>query len=103
MCSYCRKEEQRNKNVRTFLIMFSKYDFELLADAVKKRAEDRGCAPHFRSFHLSLSRSAFVVGAYTPYLKDYLEEGSYIRERSELQNQLERVLACNKFGPSRRM
>lgn len=48
-----------------------------------------------------MPRSSFSAGGYTPCLRDYKEEGSFIRDGPELQNQLHRLLACGKFRSSR--
>lgn len=87
----------------TILTIFSNHGFEVLADLVKKRTRNQGCAPSFLSDHLSMSRSGFVAGGHTPYLKDYVEERNFILDRPGSRNHVERIFSYEKFGPSRRM
>lgn len=93
----------RKENVTTLLHVFWKHGIEVQAEFKKERLHNRGCEPSFRSVHLSLSRSWCVVGGYTPCLKEYVEEGNLIPDRLECQTHVQRVIACDKLGPIRRM
>lgn len=70
---------------------------------MKERVQAQGCAPSFRSDYPSLSTSLLAVNGYTSCLKAYGEECNFIRDTAELENQVQRVLAREKYGPIRRM
>lgn len=50
-----------------------------------------------------MSKSAFSAGEYTQCLKDYVEDKTFIRDRKELWNHVQRVFAPDNLGSSRRM
>lgn len=50
-----------------------------------------------------MSKSAFLVDEYIPYLKDFEEEGRIIRNRSELLNQLQRLSESERSLLSKKM
>lgn len=45
----------------------------------------------------------FFDGGHTPYLSVDMKEASIIRDRPQLRNKVELMLACEIFGPSRGM
>lgn len=81
--------------------MFSKHRIELLDNLLKQKVQHQGCAQSSRSAHLSVPRSGHVAAVYTPSLKDYVEEGNFIRDIAELRNQGQFVLASDKLGLTR--
>lgn len=96
-------EEGRDKSVKTLLNLSLKQGVEALANLVKQRLQDKGCVPSFISVHLSVTRSGFVAGEFTPCIKAYVEKENFTRDRLELLDKVQRAFACHKFGPSRRM
>lgn len=68
--------------------------------AVKDRLHDHGYAPSFRNGHRPLSRSGFVVGGYSSYLEDYVEEGNFICDNLKLRYHVQRVSYGDKFQQS---
>lgn len=77
-----------NQKLKTVLKTFSNHGVEVLVGLLKERLQDHGSAPSLRSFYPSVSRSVFVGGGYSMCMKDYVKEGSSIRDRPDLRNQV---------------
>lgn len=85
-------EKEKTKNVATLLSMFLMHGDEVLADLVKEKLQDHGCAPNFRRIHRSVVRSEFVAPGCTPCLNGDMEKRNFTRDRPELWNQAQHVL-----------
>lgn len=57
----------------------------------------------FQIVHLSVSKTRFVAGGNAPYLEDYVEEGRFICDITQVQYQAQHVLDSDGFEPSRRI
>lgn len=97
------REEEMNKNMKAHLNMFSNHGAEIQTDLVKDSLQEQECLQSLRSVYPLLSRSSFVEGEYTPYLKNYAEEETISRNRPGSRDQAQRVLSSDNYGPSRRI
>lgn len=48
-------------------------------------------------------KSRFIRNEFSIGLKDYIEDGSYIRDIAELWNQIQYVFPSDRFGQSQKM
>lgn len=70
-------EEEINGKLTTLQNIFPKHVVDVLTDPVKKRMTDQGCAPSFRSFHLSVLRCGLLAGLVHSVSEGLHERGKY--------------------------
>lgn len=92
-----------NGNVKTQLSIVSKHTIEIQVDILKGWPRTQDCAQSLTDVHLSVSRGRFVASRYAPFQNEYVKEKILIHDKQSIQNQIQHVFGCHKFGRSKDM
>lgn len=71
-----RRIEQKNKTVKSQLVMVSRHGAEVLVDQLEEKVLHQGCAQSLEIIWHSVIRCDFVGRGHTPRLKDRVKGGT---------------------------
>lgn len=95
---YGGNEQERNENMKTLLDIDAKYGVQVLVLLVEERLRVQGYVQSLRSTHQSSVEKRAHGKEHGLCLKNYVEEGNFIRVRLGLRNEAQRVFAQTSYS-----